>query len=221
MIKKIKILVSILILTSILLIANNSFAVLTRYDAKSSGLSYTLTHHTDSWSGKSEVMSQGGGETAAGSVFCIKKGGALRATPAASSIAGYTTQEYIGHSDAGNHHGGNPVNAMINDVTNAIREELKDKLLGAGWGLAAVGDGIYAEYGEGNYTYREHQLTGAQTPSNGDIIARTEAYSKTPTYQVESESEEANTYLSYILSSGNYFNPITGFALKEGNYEKT
>ncbi|NLC88232.1 MAG: hypothetical protein GX682_05650, partial [Clostridiaceae bacterium] len=46
-------------------------------------------------------------------------------------------------------------------------------------------------------------------------------YTTTPVYTAVSSSTQMNTYLSYMLSSSSYFNPITHFRLKQGNYAGT
>ena len=213
--KKLKILASIMTFVAIVLVANCSFAVVTIEESNpDTTLTIENSGHTDSWTGRWELLPYHvEGETAVGGTYCMQKHQALRFTPmAAIELNGSSTETLAAHREM--HAYGErevPSTYARNTVINNIKGQMKDKLTDLGWGIADVGEGDLANYGIGSYRYESIK-------EDGNIIAVSDTYSKTPTYTGQGIEAHKNTYIAYILSSGAYFNPITSFGLKQGNY---
>ncbi|MBP3255368.1 MAG: hypothetical protein J6M60_02625 [Clostridia bacterium] len=211
----IKMIVSMMVFMAGILIASNALAVITIEDsAPGTKVSFNKGGHTDPWTGQWELLPYNvTRDTPVGATFCMQKHQALRFTPVqATQLNGYKTETIVAHSVL-HSYGNNDVPATYarTTVENNIKNELNSKLTDVGWGAAEEGSGDLARYGVSNYDYE------AIAP-NGDIVAVSKAYSKTPRYEGQGAEVVKNTYLSYILSSGSYFHPINRFGLKKGNY---
>ena len=216
--KSIKLFIVIISFIAILLVANNSFAVISISDTDpSASLSFAFGGRTDPWTGLWELLPYNvKRETAVGATFCMQKHQALRFTPAAAiELNGYSTNTVISHSELHSYSdGGVPDTYARQSVINNIKNELNDKLDDLGWGIAGLGTGDLERYGTGSYLYNEEG-------ESAEIVAVSKPYAKTPDYVGQGKEIAKNNYLSYILSSGSYFNPITKFGLKKGNYAGT
>ena len=213
-----KILISIISFISILLMANSSFAVVTVFESKpDTVITLQSGGHTDEWTGLWELLPKGiTTDTAVGVTFCRQKHQALRFTPnEAIALYGYKTSTIVAHSELHSYGPGNvpATYARANAISN-VKNELQSKLTDVGWGAVEVGTGNLAEYGIGSYRY-----TAIQEGDN--IVATSDAYSKTPVYVGQGAESVQKNDVAYILTSGAFFNPITAFGLKQGNYAGT
>ena len=213
-----KMLICVIGFIVMVLAANNSFAVISIEDSKpDTTVSLSGSGHTDEWTGLWELLPYNvQRDTAVGASFCRQKHQALRFTPqAAIDLNGYRTTTIVAHSVLHSYGANNVPNSYArNTVINNITTELQGKLNDLGWGLAEEGTGDMARYGQGVFTY--NQMT-----ASGSVVAVSKPYAKTPTYVGQGKETATNTYLSYILSAGAYFNPVTKFGMKQGNYAGT
>ena len=217
-IKSFKILISLIGFVAIILTANSSFAVVSIMDSKPE-TTVTLNNggHVDEWTGLWELLPYNvERDTAVGATFCRQKHQALRFTPqTAVELNGTKTSTIVAHSVM-HAYGPNDVPETYARATveNNIKNELESKLSDLGWGAAETGTDDMARYGVSQYRYNQVNVSG-------DVVAVSKPYSKTPKYVGQGKEIAQNTYLSYILSAGAYFNPITKFGLKQGNYAGT
>ena len=211
----VKILVSIIGFIVILAMTNYSFGVVTLEDSDpNTKLTLNNGGHTDEWTGQWELLPYNARrDTAVGATFCRQKHQALRFTPTEiQALYGYQTETIVAHSVLHSYGAHDVPDSYARASAEAlIRNELIEKVSDFGWGLPAEGTGDMARYGTGDFQYEA-------LSANGDIVAVSEPYAKTAQFIGEGEQETQNTYLSYILSAGAYFDPISRFGLKRGNY---
>ena len=211
----VKMLVSIIGFIVILAMANYSFGVVTLEDSDpNTKLTLNNGGHTDEWTGQWELLPYNARrDTAAGATFCRQKHQALRFTPTEiQALYGYQTETIVAHSVLHSYGAHEVPESYARSYAEAlITNELIEKVSDYGWGLPAEGTGDMARYGTGDFQYEA-------LSANGDIVAVSEPYAKTAQYIGEGEQATQNTYLSYILSAGAYFDPISRFGLKRGNY---
>ena len=211
----IKTIVCIMLFLALVIIGSNSLAVITIQDTNpGTTLSFNKGGRIDPWSGKWELLPYNvTRETPVGATFCMQKHQALRFTPTqVGELKDYKTETIVAHTvlhSYGEHDV--PDTYARSAAEELIKNEINGKLDDLGWGAAEVGTGDMAEYGISNYDY-------TAIDASGDVVAVSKAYSKTPNYVGQGKEKAENDYVSYILSSGSYFNPITRFGLKKGNY---